>query len=188
MVKVPTTHKLRRAARCVAAGGVVAYPTEAVYGLGCDPWNGKAVRRVLEIKRRPESKGLILIAAAYEQLSAFIEPLAPERMAEILATWPGANTWLLPARTRVPGWLTGDHDTIAVRVTGHPVAAALCRSAGSALVSTSANRAGRPPARTALQVMLRLGRAADYVLVGDCGGRAGCSVIRDGRTGEVLRP
>jgi L-threonylcarbamoyladenylate synthase len=187
MVKMPT-HKLRRAARVIAAGGVVAYPTEAVYGLGCDPWNGEAVRRILEIKRRPESKGLILIAAAYEQLSAFIEPLAPESMARIIGTWPGPSTWLLPARPQVPRWLTGDHETIAVRVTDHPIAAALCRSAGNALVSTSANRAGRPPARTAVQVMLRLGAAADYVLVGDCGGRAGCSVIRDGRTGEVLRP
>ena len=183
----PASHRLRLAARWVAAGGVVAYPTEAVYGIGCDPWNGAAVRRILEIKQRPESKGLILIAADFGQLEALVAPLAPPRMAEIRASWPGPNTWLLPARAGVPTWLTGRHDTLAVRVTDHPLAAALCRAAGSALVSTSANRSGRPPARSALQVMLRLGPAADYLLAGDCGGRASCSRIRDGRTGAVLR-
>jgi L-threonylcarbamoyladenylate synthase len=184
---VASSHRLRLAARWVAAGGVIAYPTEAVYGIGCDPWDGRAVRRVLEIKQRPESKGLILIAADFRQLEEFVAPLAPARMTEVRATWPGPNTWLMPAKTGVPAWLTGSHDTLAVRVTDHPLAAALCRAAGTALVSTSANRSGRPPARSALQVMLRLGPAADYVLVGDCGGRASCSRIRDGLTGEVLR-
>lgn len=180
-------HKLRLAARYIAAGGIVAYPTEAVYGIGCDPWNGDAVRRVLRVKQRSESKGLILIASGYGQLEPFVEPLGAERMAEIKATWPGPFTWLLPARPQIPRWLTGSHETLAVRVTAHPLAAALCRAAGGALISTSANVATRPPARTALQVLLRLGPAADCLLVGACGDRERCSSIRDGRSGDILR-
>lgn len=179
--------RLRRAARLIASGGVVAYPTEAVYGLGCDPWNAEAVGRILEIKRRPEHKGLILIAADPGQLDPFVEPLSPTRMSEILATWPGPVTWLLPAKPETPSWLTGRHDTLAVRVTAHPLASALCRAAGSALVSTSANRSGLAPARTALQVRLQLGGEVDYVLTGPCGGRDQPSVIRDGVTGAFVR-
>ncbi len=181
-------HRLRLAAHWIKTGGVVAYPTEAVYGLGCDPWNGEATRRLLAMKRRPESKGLILIAATLQQLSPFVETLDADRMALIHSTWPGPYTWLLPVRPETPPWLAGQHATLAVRVTAHPLAAALCRAAGRALVSTSANRATRPPARTALEVRLRLGGAGDYLLAGPCGGRAQCSSIRDGRTGRLLRP
>lgn len=200
-------HRLRQAADWLRRGGVVAYPTEAVYGLGCDPWNGSAVRRILAMKRRPEAKGLILIAAELAQLAPFVQWLEPTRMAEIFATWPGPHTWLLPARPETPVWLRGQHDTLAVRVIAHPLAAALCRATGMALVSTSANRTSQTPARTALEVRLRLGATggrvravprataadrgaylqADYVLVGPCGGRAQCSSIRDGRTGHLLR-
>jgi L-threonylcarbamoyladenylate synthase len=167
-------------------GAVIAYPTEAVYGLGCDPWDACAVRRILEIKRRPEHKGLILIAADFSQLEPFVEPLEASVMSRIWPTWPGPVTWLLPARSVTPHWLTGRHDTLAVRVTAHPLAAALCRTAGP-LVSTSANRGGHPPARSALQVRLRLDGDVDDILAGDCGGRAQPSTIRDGRTGEVIR-
>lgn len=182
-------HRLRLAARWLRKGGVVAYPTEAVYGLGCDPRDRDATRRILTLKQRPESKGLILIAADFGQLAPFVEPLEPDRMAAILATWPGPHTWLLPARPETPSWLRGEHRTLAVRVTAHPLAAALCQAAGSALVSTSANRSRQHPARTALEVRLRLGETRDYyLLAGPCGGRAQCSSIRDGRTGQVLRP
>jgi L-threonylcarbamoyladenylate synthase len=179
--------RLRLAAHYIASGGIVAYPTEAVYGLGCDPWNAAAVRRLLRIKRRPEHKGLILIAAEPAQLGPFVEWLDPGRTVVVLGTWPGPVTWLLPANSRTPRWLTGDHDTLAVRVTAHPLAADLCRSAGRALVSTSANLSRHPPARTALQVRQRIGSGIDYILVGACGGRAGPSTIRDGKTGAVIR-
>jgi L-threonylcarbamoyladenylate synthase len=158
-----------------------------VYGLGCDPWNRDAVHRLLEIKQRPESMGLILIASDYDQLKPFVEPLDGARMETVLATWPGPVTWLFPARAETPSWLTGSHATLAVRVTAHPLAEALCASAGSALVSTSANRTTLPPARTALQARLRLGAVVDLVLVGRCGGRAQPSTIRDGRTGALIR-
>jgi L-threonylcarbamoyladenylate synthase len=179
--------RLALAAHWVACGGVVAYPTEAVYGLGCDPRDGAAVRRLLALKARPEGKGLILIAAAWSQLEPYVRDLEPERMAVIHATWPGPVTWLLPARPETPRWLTGDHATLAVRVTAHPMAAALCQRWGGALVSTSANRASRPPARTALGVRRALPSGLDYLLSGPCGGAARVSSIRDGRTGAVLR-
>jgi L-threonylcarbamoyladenylate synthase len=179
--------KVKQAARVIAAGGVVAYPTEAVFGLGCDPWNRAAVERLLAIKRRRLSKGLILIAENFAQLEAFVAPLAPERMAQIQATWPGAVTWLLPARETTPQWLTGRHPTLAVRVTAHPLAAALCRACGSALVSTSANLSTRPPARTDLQVRLRLGGTVDFILAGATGPQRNPTQIRDARTGKIIR-
>lgn len=185
-------HALRIAARSLVRGGVVAYPTEAVYGLGCDPRNAAAVRRILAIKGRDESKGLILIAADFSALESFVECLDADSMALIRATWPGPNTWLLPARADTPRWLTGAHETLAVRVTAHPVAAALCRAwerigGSGALVSTSANPSNRSPARTALGVRLQLGAAPDLLMNAPCGGADRPSVIRDGRSGRVLR-
>jgi len=184
---VSSRHKLRLAARCIEAGGILAYPTEAVYGLGCDPWSRDAVQRLLAIKRRPQRKGLILIAASAAQFVPFVEPLDEERMRVILATWPGPVTWLLPARAGAPSWLTGRHPTLAVRVTAHPLAAALCDAAGSALVSTSANLSGRHPVRSSLQVRRALGAQLDLILVGECGNSARPSTIRDGRTGALIR-
>ncbi len=184
---IASAHRVRVAAALIGRGGVVAYPTEAVYGLGCDPWDAAAVARLLAIKRRPVSKGLILIAADPAQLWPFVEPLPDACMVPILASWPGPNTWLLPARARTPGWLTGRFDSLAVRVTGHPLAAALCRAHGGAIVSSSANQADRRPARTALEVRLCLDDPPDAVLAGPCGGAERPSRIRDGRTGRVLR-
>ena len=180
-------HKLRMAARCIRDGGILAYPTEAVYGLGCDPRNRTAVQRLLVIKRRPEYKGLILIAADFAQLTPFVELLDAARMTAIHATWPGPVTWLLPACADTPGWLRGRHATLAVRVTAHPDAAALCAAAGTALVSTSANVSDRPPARTSLRVRLALGSQVDRILVGPCGTSSRPSRICDGHTGATVR-
>jgi L-threonylcarbamoyladenylate synthase len=180
-------HKLRLAACLIRDGGIVAYPTEAVYGLGCDPWNGEAVRRLIAIKRRPENKGLLLVCADFSQLEPFVEPLDDARMQAIRASWPGPVTWVLPARDATPGWLTGCRGTLAVRVTSYPIAADLCKYAGSALVSTSANISNRAPARTSLQVRLAFDRQVDLVLGGQCGTRGRPSTILDGRTGAVIR-
>ena len=180
-------HGLRLAARAIARGQVVAYPTEAVYGLGCDPRNGAAVGRLLDIKGRDENKGLILIAADFAALAPYVEPLPAAAMAEIRAGWPGPGTWLLPAAHRTPRWLTGRYATLAVRVTAHPVAARLCHAWGGALVSTSANLADQTPERTALRVRRQLGAALDLIVAGPCGGARRPSTIRDGRTGCILR-
>ena len=181
-------HRLRLAARVIAGGGLIAYPTEAVYGLGCDPWNRAAVMRLLALKRRDPAKGLILIAARPEQLAPFVAWLPPQHMAGILASWPGPHTWLLPVRPETPHWLSGRFDTLAVRVTNHPLAAGLCRTYGGAIVSTSANVAERPPARSAFGVRRGLPGGPDLILVGACAGADRPSSIRDGRTGRVLRP
>jgi L-threonylcarbamoyladenylate synthase len=179
--------QLREAARRVRAGGVIAYPTEAVFGLGCDPGDGAAVERIFEIKGRDAAKGLILIAAELEHLLPYIGALPSERKAEILASWPGPVTWIVPALPDTPPWLTGGRDTLAVRVTAHPVAAGLCRACGSALVSTSANRSGRAPARNLLQLRLGLGGSMDYVVPGKVGSALKPSRIIDARNGRVIR-
>lgn len=179
--------QVRLAARIIHQGGMVAYPTEGVFGLGCDPRQEAAVRRILEIKGRSVNKGLILIAADFSQLHPYLLPLTAEIRTRLDATWPGAVTWLLPARPKVPRWLRGQHDTLAVRVTAHPLAVCLCRATGHAIVSTSANRSARPPARSVLHVRRALGSDVDYILPGTVGERAGPSEIRDGVTGQRLR-
>lgn len=179
---------IRQAARVVRGGGIVAYPTEAVYGLGCDPLDPFAVLRILALKNRSLDEGLILIAARFDQLEPFLVPLDAETRKRVAATWPGPVTWLLPARPETPEWLTGRHDTLAVRVTAHPQAAALADAADTALVSTSANVSGRRPARSAVAARRMFGDAVDYYLAGEVGGLAQPTEIRDGGTGRVVRP
>jgi L-threonylcarbamoyladenylate synthase len=179
--------RLDRAARCLLAGGIVAYPTEAVYGLGCLPFTLDAVARILALKGRSARKGLILIACSVEQLEPFVALADAPRRDEILASWPGPVTWVLPSRRDVPSLLTGGRNTLAVRVTAHPEARYLCERTGSALVSTSANRAGRRPARSTLEVRARLGRSVDVICGGRVGDLARPTTIRDAATGNVLR-
>jgi L-threonylcarbamoyladenylate synthase len=178
---------IKRATSILHQGGIVAYPTEGVWGLGCDPTNVDAVLRLLALKQRLWHKGLVLIAADYAQLLPYVHPLDATRMTAIQATWPGAVTWLLPARASTPQWLRGSHDSVAVRVTSHPSAAALCRRFGGAITSTSANLSGRPAARSRLQVLRRFGTKVDYVMPGKTGGRSCPSEIRDGLSGAVVR-
>ncbi len=179
--------RLREAARCFHQGGILAYPTEAVYGLGCDPRDWYAVERILAIKQRTVEKGLILIAADFEQLLPFVQPLPDDKMQTPLASWPGPSTWLLPAAPDLPPWLCGRHATVAVRVTAHPVAAALCRACGSPLVSTSANVEGHPPARSPIQVRTRFDDRIDYILHGPLGQLSRPTVIRDAASGAIVR-
>ncbi|WP_078117862.1 L-threonylcarbamoyladenylate synthase [Thiosocius teredinicola] len=187
MTDRPDHFRLRLAARLLREGAVIAYPTEAVFGLGCDPLNRRAVYRLLAIKQRPVEKGLILIASDISQLLPFVSIPSTVLRAELEATWPGPVTWLLPTRPETPKWLRGEHTTIAVRVTAHPVAAALCDAFGGPIVSTSANASGRPPARTALQARRRC-PGIDAILNGKTGGRARPTEIRDAATGRTVRP
>lgn len=179
--------RLHWLARRLHGGAVIGYPTEAVFGLGCDPLNPHAFARLLALKARSPRKGVILIASDYSQLEPYLGPLPDAVAARVLPDWPGPRTWLLPAATGVPAYLTGGRDTLAVRVTAHPVAAALCRVFGGALVSTSANKSGYSPARSALRTRLLFGTGVDYVVSGAVGGLARPTPIRDGRSGELLR-
>lgn len=177
---------LRRAARLIRSGGVLAYPTEAVFGLGCDPDCDAAVERILAIKGRPARSGFILIAAGAAQLEGWIAPTPIER-GRLATSSTAPVTWVVTAGPRASSLITGGRATIAVRVTRHPVAAALCREAGMPLVSTSANVHGRPPARSALAVRRQLGSFLDGVVPGATGGQVRPTEIRDARTGAVLR-
>jgi len=178
---------LIRAHRELQAGGLLAYPTEAVFGLGCDPWNEVAVRRLLALKRRPERKGLILIASEFQQLRPFLAPMSVAMKRRANAEWPGPVTWLLPARTGLPRWLRGGHRSIAVRVTAHPGAAALCRAYGGALVSTSANHSGSPPCRDVHCVRRVFGADIDLILPGRVGDDATPTRIVDAASAAVIR-
>ncbi len=179
--------RLRLAARRLREGGIVAYPTEAVFGLGCDPANPDALQRLLALKRRPWQRGMILIGARLSQLSPFLAPLDEARIQRAQASWPGPITWLWPARPSVSRLLRGRHASLAVRVPGHPLARALCDAFGGAIVSTSANPSGRRPARSALQVRQRLGAQSVFILSGPVDDKARPSRIMDILSGQVLR-
>ena len=170
-------------------GGLVACPTESVWGLSCDPFDEAAVLRLLALKQRGVEKGLILVAATPAQFDGLAdwESLGPGRKAEVLASWPGPNTWIVPVTPRVPRWISGEHDGVALRVSAHPVVAALCTAFGGPLVSTSANRAGEPAARSLAALDRTLLASTDGLLAGETGARDRPSDIRDARTGTVLR-
>lgn len=167
---------------------VIAYPTEAVFGVGCDPDSEMAVNRLLTLKQRPVEKGLILIAASYEQLKPYIDDsaLSEAQRDAVFACWPGPVTFVFPARPSTPRWLTGRFDSLAVRVTDHPLVIELCKAWGKPLVSTSANLTGLPPCRSSEEVLAQFG--PDFpVLVGETGGRQNPSEIRDALTGRLFR-
>lgn len=144
--------------------------------------------KLLAAKQRPVELGLILIAADYNQLGPFVGDVDDRSLAQVFATWPGAVTWLLPKNPATPSWLTGHHDTIAVRVTAHPIAAMLCRYCNSPLVSTSANITGRSAACTPLQVRKQLAPAVDLIIHGDVPDCGHPSEIRDAASGRIVRP
>ena len=177
------------AATSLQTGGVIAYPTEAVWGLGCDPRDEQAVLRLLAIKQREVEKGLILIASHLDQLRPFLNLAAvpAKNLAEVLASWPGPHTWVMPASTAAPRWITGAHDGIAVRISAHPRVIELCNSYGGALVSTSANRAGQPAALTRQALDSVVLEGIDGLVAGETGGLGAPTTIRDALTGAAIR-
>jgi L-threonylcarbamoyladenylate synthase len=176
----------RTIAAYLRRGGLIAYPTESCYGLGCDPDNRTAVLRLLRLKQRPQRKGLILIAASYRQVARYLQPLNDAEQQRLRDGGSQAVTYLMPAHHSAPRWLRGAHDTLAVRLTAHRQAAQLCRGVGSALVSTSANRSGQHPARTYAQCRRLFGRKV-WVLPGRVGQRKKPSTIRAWADGRIIR-
>jgi L-threonylcarbamoyladenylate synthase len=187
-VNTPSATQLARAVRVLRRGLVLAYPTEGVWGLGCDPSNEAAVRRLLDLKGRSASKGLILIAASVDQVRHLLRGLSPAQLQPILATWPGPLTWLVPAPPGFPAWITGGKPSLAVRVSAHTGVVALCKAFGGPLVSTSANPSGRAAARSELAVRRYFRERLDGLLPGELGGQQGPSEIRDALTGRIIRP
>lgn len=171
----------------MACGDVIAYPTEAVWGLGCDPFNGAAVAKILALKKRSVKKGVILIAGDIQQIDFLIRDLPPEQHQKLIASWPGPYTWLIPHHHRVPYFIHGNFDTVAVRVSNHPTVRALCKAFGGPIVSTSANPQGLAPATTALRARSYFGTRIRYC-PGVVGKNKTPSQIQNLLTGEIIRP
>lgn len=179
-----------KAVRHLRMGGVIAYPTEAVYGLGCDPFDPVAVSRLLTIKQRLLHKGLIVVAASTEQFSPWLGDLPAELAHRCNESWPGPTTWVVPLDLmgrHFPYWITGDFESVALRVSNHPTVQALCTAFGSPIVSTSANMAGRTALTSAIRVRQQFGERVDEIVGGAIGGDAKPSTIKDLLTGKVLR-
>ena len=176
----------RRIAAHLRRGGLIAYPTESCYGLGCDPDNRIAVQRLLRLKQRPQHKGLILIASGYRQVARYLHPLSPSQQQQLETAGAQAVTYLMPALHSAPRWLRGGHDTLAIRLTAHKQAAQLCRGVGSALVSTSANRSGQRSAKTYAQCRCLFGRKV-WVLPGRVGKYRKPSTIAMWADGKIIR-
>ena len=180
---------IKTAADVFFQGGIIAYPTEAVFGLGCDPDNELAIQKLLSIKQRPAHKGLILLATNYSQLLPYIDDnaIGQENRHNVLSRWPNAITQVLPANKNISPLLCGNFDSIAVRITNHKDVVSLCQQTNKAIVSTSANLAGNNPAKTWQQVEKQLGNKIDFILKGETSGLLKPSTIIDGLTGAILR-
>ena len=181
-----TEFAIRFAVHCIRRGGVIAYPTETVYGLGCDPLCADAVNEINSLKGRDARKGLILLASRMQQLDALIDVSARNERAAILGEHE-PTSWIVPAKNTVPVWLTQGKRTIAVRITTHPLVIRLCDQLGHALVSTSANPAGKKPALNPLQLHRYFDGLVDSMLVSNhnCSGKP--SKIRYLKSRKLLR-
>ena len=170
------------------AGAVFAYPTEAVYGLGCDPTNGQAVTKLFQLKLRPREKGVILIADHWDKVESYvdIERLEIATLSSVLDSWPSFTTYLLPKSKRAPSWITGDSPYVAIRLTSHPVVCALCATVNSALVSTSANLSGQEAVKKPCELQATFGQRVIYI-AGELGGENSPSAIYNALTGELIR-
>jgi len=175
------------AAEVLHQGGIIAYPTESVYGFGCDPQNESAILALLKLKKRSAKRGLILIASSIEQLSPYIADLNDELFNKVDHTWPGPTTWLLPPGKNSTFFLRGEHSLQAVRVSNHPAVINLCNKFGGAIVSTSANITNRPSAKTALHVHQQFHGKLDYILKGNVGGLKKPCEIRNGLNSHIVR-
>ena len=186
------TTSVAEAASCLKKGQVLAYPTEAVWGLGCDPYNEQAFHEILRLKQRPIEKGVILLAAHVAQVEHLLTELRTEMRAKVIASWTNrkpnerATTWLLPAGDHIPTWIKGNHPKVAVRVTTHPLCVALCQAFNGFIVSTSANPAGLEPARSLQEANQYFANQLDY-LNGDLGLSREPSQIINAETGEIIR-
>jgi L-threonylcarbamoyladenylate synthase len=174
-----------RAAEVLLGGGIIAYPTEGVFGLGCMPDDQQALQRLLDIKQREPAKGLILIAADAAQFAGWVAAADLERLPQ---PDPGCPvTWIAQPGPNVGPLVRGDNDGVAVRLTTNPVAAAICQEVGAPITSTSANLAGQAVVRNGILLRQTFGALVDYVVPGDCGPAAGPSEIRRLDDGTVLR-
>jgi L-threonylcarbamoyladenylate synthase len=177
---------VRRARSHVRRGGMITYATESCFGLGCDPNNERALRKVLRIKRRAKFKGLIVVGDRFDRFKSLLNPVSDTERKRVEAAWPGPHTWLIPARSRAKRSLRGKHAALAVRVTAHADASMLCQRLSMALVSTSLNRANHRPVKTTRECFRRFGTSV-MIIPGKIGVRKNPSTIQDLRTGKIFR-
>ena len=179
--------KIRHAIHILKKGGVIAYPTEAVYGLGCLADNTKAIKRLLALKQRPKEKGLILLASDLSQLAPYICQLDQTILQKIQATWPGPTTWILPTPPETSTLIKGSFDTIAVRISAHPIVQELCTQCQSPIISTSANITGQSMSYSAFDVRQHFKNELDYILNAPLGDSDKPTVIMDAITDQIIR-
>lgn len=177
---------LNRLARAVSRGAVFGYPTDTIWGLGCHPLIESSAARIQQIKRRPPGKGLILLSSRIEYCAAYIDADA-ETLRPIRKPQETPTTWLVPASDFCPAWLHGSFPTVAVRITDHPLLQRICDQLEAPVISTSANRSGRPPVRNALQMRAQFGEELDFIVTGFALGTGRASEIKSLATGEVSR-
>jgi len=186
-MRVFSAEEIEAAAALLRAGGVLAYPTEGVYGLGCDPDNREAFERIFVMKRRAPEQGVLLIAADFEQIRDWVGDASEAALDRAREAWPGAHTFIFPRSLRVPEWVAGGHAGIALRVTAHPPSGALCHAFRGPIVSTSANRHGEAPARSAADIRAIFGDEPDGVLDAPLGGLDKPTPITDAVSGAIIR-
>ncbi len=179
--------QIRTAVKTLRNGGLIAYPTEAVYGFGCDPFNSTAVYRLLGLKRRQPVKGFILVASEWSQIEHLTKPLPPQVLAHVQSTWPGPITWLFPVSDLVPTWIKGHFSKIALRISAHPIVRELCDHFCGPIVSSSANLEGDPPKRDYRSTTIAFKNSIDFIVQGNVSGAQRPTMIRDAMTDELIR-
>lgn len=189
LTRLTTTDRkqIEKAVQSLAQGKVIAYPTEAVYGLGCNPFDASAVQKLLALKARSRNKGLILLFGSEQQIYPWIEYLPARIQKKIFRTWPKATTWVIPDHMQCPSWIKGKHKSLAVRVTAHPLAKQLCNRWQRPIISTSANLSGFHPAKTALEVKEHFKDEIDFIVSGETGSQDKPTPIIDALSGRFLR-
>lgn len=181
------TKDLSKALVALREGGVIAYPTEAVFGLGCDPRDEQALARIIDMKSRDAHKGFILVARSLEQLIPYLAPVKPDWQSRFDAVWPGPVTMVVPSAAGTSELLSGGRKTLAVRVSAHPLVRDLCAQFDGPIVSTSANRSGQPPCRDTASTVQLFGSEVDVVIDGEVGTLTAPTQIIDVCTGDQLR-
>jgi L-threonylcarbamoyladenylate synthase len=178
---------LKKAVALLQEGKIIAYPTEGMYGLGCDPFNQSAVLKLVKMKKRQLHKGLILVGYSFDQFKDLVQKVPEEPLSVVSKTWPGPITWVFPATDNAPKWITGNHHSLAIRISAHPVVQELCRAFNKPLVSTSANLEGDSPIYTETNLK-KVFKNLDMIVPGKIGEKKCASEIRDVITGKVIRP
>lgn len=186
----PDPQIIKAAADIIKAGGLVAFPTETVYGLGANGLAGEAVAKIYRAKGRPSDNPLILHVADSSMVNDLVQMITPQAQLLIESFWPGPLTLVLPKADHIPREVTGGLPTVALRMPNHPVALALIQAAGVPIAAPSANQSGRPSPTTAAHVELDLQGRIDAILDGGPAGLGVESTVLDlsSAVPTILRP